>query len=113
MLVTKTFCKPGSLIYIVPTGLLVTLRYDAHGQLNRISKGFTPFGDDSGEEISAEFMSAVLSNGLIPGSIKITGGNTVIWGVFYSDVFKSVVGDGTGQHNNDWMPDGAICGKDC
>ena len=93
MLVTKTFCKPGSLIYIVPTGLLVSLRYDAHGQLNRISKGFTPFGDDSGEEISEDFRKAVVNHGMIPGSIKITGGNTVVWGVFYSDEFKTEIGD--------------------
>ena len=33
MLFTKTFCNAGSLVYIVPTGLLVTLRYDAHGTL--------------------------------------------------------------------------------
>ena len=93
MLITKTFCKAGSLIYIVPTGLLVSLRYDAHGQLNRISEGFTPFGDDSGKEIPSDFMKAVVSNGLVPGSIKITGGNTVVWGVFYSDEFKTEVGD--------------------
>lgn len=93
MLVAKTFCKAGSLVYIVPTGLLVTLRYDAHGALNRISKGFTPFGDDSGEEISEEFKKTVVSHGIIPGSIKITGGNTVIWGVFYSDTFKTAVGN--------------------
>ena len=93
MLVTKTFCKPGSLIYIVPTGLLVTLRYDAHGQLNLISKGYTPHGDELSEELPKEFLDAVLANGLVPGSIKITGGTTFIWGVFYSDVFKSSVGD--------------------
>lgn len=93
MLVTKTFCRPGSLIYIVPTGLLVTLRYDAHGKLNQITKGFSPFGDDSAEILADEFTHAVLSNGLVPGSIKITGGNTVIWGVFYSDVFKTPIGE--------------------
>lgn len=93
MLITKTFCRPGSLIYIVPTGLLVTLRYDAHGQLNRISTDFTPFGDDSGAELSADFMKAVVSQGMVPGSIKITGGNSVVWGVFYSDTFKTSVGD--------------------
>ena len=93
MLVTKTFCKAGSLVYIVPTGLLVTLRYDAHGDLNRISKGFTAFGDDSGETISDDFRKAVITHGLIPGSIKITGGGTAIWGVFYSDVFKASVGN--------------------
>lgn len=89
MLITKTFCRPGSLIYIVPTGLLVTLRYDAHGDLNRISMGFTPNGDDTGAVISDDFMKAVVAHGLIPGSIQVQGGNTSIWGVFYSDEFKA------------------------
>ena len=93
MLVAKTFCRPGSLLYIVPTGLLVTLRYDAHGQLNRISKGFTEHGDNSGEEISDKFLDAVLKNGLVPGSIKITGTTSVVWGVFYSEEFNTAVGD--------------------
>jgi len=92
MLVTKTFCKSGSLIYIVPTGLLVTLRYDAHGQLNGIFKGFSAHNTDLGEEIPEEFRLAVLQNGLVPGSIKITGTSTEIWGVFYSDEFKTSIG---------------------
>lgn len=93
MIVTKTFCRPGSFAYIVPTGLLVTLRYDAHGQLNGIFKGYSHHGEDLGEEISDDFRKAVVSNGLVPGTIKITGTNSVIWGVFYSDEFKTPVGD--------------------
>ena len=82
MLITKTFCKPGSLIYIVPTGLLVTLRYDAHGQLNLIAKGYFSHGDKIPESavISEEFMKTVLKNFLIPGSIKLTGTSSVVWG---------------------------------
>lgn len=93
MLLAKTFCRPGSLVYIVPTGLLVTLRYDAHGQLNGIFKGFTPHGEELGEELSEDFRKAVLLNGLVPGTIKITSTNSYIWGVFYSDEFKSSIGD--------------------
>lgn len=93
MLVTKTFCRPGSLIYIVPTGLLVTLQYDAHGQLNGIFKGYASHREDLGEEISSEFKDAVLQNGLVPGSIKLTGASSVVWGVFYSDEFKTSEGD--------------------
>lgn len=91
MLTTKTFCKAGSLAYIVPTGLLVTLHYDPHGKLNAISYGF----DDNNtqyKELSSEFTKAVVSNGLVPGSIKMTGGATEVWGVFYSDVFKTSKG---------------------
>ena len=67
MLVAKTFCKPGSLIYIVPTGLLVTVRYDAHGQLNGIFKGYANHGDELGEALPTEFVQTVQKNGLIPG----------------------------------------------
>ena len=95
MLLTKTFCRPGSLIYIVPTGLLVSLRYDAHGKLNMISKGFFEHGSDEIEKyaISDDFRNAVVMGGLVPGSIQVTGTNTIIWGVFYSDVFKTPEGD--------------------
>lgn len=93
MLVAKTFCKPGSLIYIVPTGLLVTVRYDAHGQLNGIFKGYANHGDELGEALPTEFVQTVQKNGLIPGSIKISGTTSVVWGVFYSDTFTAKVGD--------------------
>lgn len=92
MLVTKTFCRSGSLIYIVPTGLLVTLRYDAHGQLNGIFKGFSAHGEEHGEEISEEFRTAVIQNGLVPSTIKVTGASSMVWGVFYSDKFKTPIG---------------------
>lgn len=95
MLITKTFCKAGSLVYIVPTGLLVTLRYDAHGDLNLISKGFFAHGDPEIENaaISKEFMMAVITHGLVPSSVKFTGGTSNVWGVFYSDEFKTPMGD--------------------
>ena len=93
MLITKTFCRPGSLLYIVPTGLLVTLRYDAHGQLNGIFKGFTSHGDPTGEELPEPFLKAALASGLVPGSIKVTGTTSHVWGVFYSDKFTAAVGD--------------------
>ena len=95
MLIAKTFCKPGSLIYIVPTGLLVSLRYDAHGKLDLVARGFFEHGDASIEDtaISNDFAKAVVTAGLVPGSIKITGAPTIVWGVFYSDTFKTAVGD--------------------
>ena len=95
MLVTKTFCKPGSRIYIVPTGLIVTLEYDPHGMLNKVYSGFHSHGEESDSEISElseAFKNTIVKNGLVPGSIKITGTSTRIWGVFYSDVFKCPYG---------------------
>lgn len=93
MLITKTFCRPGSTVYIVPTGLLVTLRYDAHGQLNGIFKGFAEDRGNPGEELPDDFLKAVVNKGLVPGAIKITSTSTIIWGAFYSDEFKSSFGD--------------------
>ena len=94
MLITKTFCKAGSLVYIVPTGLLVTLRYDAHGKLGKVYKGFHTHEEDidSGEEISDKFVNTIFQNCMVPGSIKITGTTTSVWGVFYSDDFKASYG---------------------
>ena len=74
MLITKTFCRPGSLIYIVPTGLLVSLRYYAHGSLNLVAKGFFTHGDAAIEDaaISDDFRKAIVKAGLVPGSVKFT-----------------------------------------
>ena len=94
MLITKTFCKAGSLVYIVPTGLLVTLRYDAHGKLGKVFKGFHTHEEDVNpdEEISDKFVNTIFQNCMVPGSIKITGTTTSVWGVFYSDDFKTSYG---------------------
>ena len=49
MLFTKTVCTPGSLAYIVPMGLLATLRYDVHGILHKVYQGIN-VKTDLGEE---------------------------------------------------------------
>lgn len=84
MLVTKTFCRAGSLVYIVPTGLLVTLHYNVHGTLDSITKGF-----DGTEELGEEFIQAVAKKCIIPYTISLKGGNTTIWGVIYSAEFTN------------------------
>lgn len=110
MLITKTFCKSGSLIYIVPTGLLVTLQYDAHGKLNKIYKGYAPHGEIDLEETPDEFVKAVKNYSLVPSSIQLTGTTTAIWGVFYSDEFKSPIG-GVPSCEYDRIIDDIISGK--
>jgi len=80
MLITKTFCTAGSLVYIVPTGLLVTLHYDAHGMLNKVYQGF-----EDKTDLGEDFMKALVRQGLVPNTIKLHGGTTDIWGVFYSN----------------------------
>lgn len=87
MLITKTFCNAGSLVYIVPTGLLVTLHYDAHGMLHKVYQGF-----EEKTDLGEDFLKAVVKQGLVPNSIKLHGGSTDIWGVFYSNEIKSPEG---------------------
>lgn len=71
-------------MYIVPTGLLVTLHYNVHGTLDSITKGF-----DGTEELGEEFIESAAKSGIVPYSIKLTGGNTTIWGVIHSDKFTA------------------------
>ena len=80
MLFTKTVCNAGSLVYIVPTGLLVTLRYDAHGMLSKAYSGI-----NLKEDLGEDFLKALVRQGLVPNSIKLHGGTTDIQGVFYSN----------------------------
>lgn len=87
MLFTKTVCNAGSLVYIVPTGLLVTLRYDAHGVLNKAYSGI-----NSKEDLGEDFLKAIVRQGLVPGSIKLHGGTTDIQGVFYSNQISAKEG---------------------
>jgi hypothetical protein len=84
MLVSKTFCSAGSLMYLVPTGLLVTLHYDARGNLTKIYQGF-----EDKIDLGEDFMKSVSKMGLVPRTIRITGGITDIWGVFYSNKITS------------------------
>jgi len=87
MLFTKTVCSAGSLVYIVPTGLLVTLRYDAHGILYKVYQGINVL-----EELPEDFLKTIVRMGLVPNSIKLHGGTTDISGVFYSNTIKSKEG---------------------
>lgn len=84
MLFTKTVCNAGSLVYIVPTGLLVTLRYDAHGMIFKAYQGFI-----DKEDLGESFVKSVVKQGLVPSSIKLHGGTTDIQGVFYSNEIKA------------------------
>lgn len=79
MLASKTVCSAGSLVHIVPTGLLVTLHYDTRGNLMKIYQGFTDKVD-----LGEEFLKTVVKLGILPRGIKITGGVTDVWGVFQS-----------------------------
>ena len=97
---TKTVCGAGSIVYIVPTGLLVTLHYDAHGVLNKIFSGFTELQD-----LGEDFLKTVVKEGLVPGAIKLHGGTTDIWGVFYSDSFSCEDGILPGCEFDSWIED--------
>ena len=87
MLFTKTVCSAGSLVYIVPTGLLVTLRYDVQGVLSKVYQGI-----NVKEDLGEDFLKCIVRMGLVPNSIKLHGGTTDVWGVFYSNEFKATDG---------------------
>lgn len=87
MLLAKTVCPAGSLIYIVPTGLQVTVHYDARGNLMKVYQGF-----ENKIDLGEDFMKALVRMHLIPSGIRMTGGITDFWGVFYSDKFTSECG---------------------
>lgn len=88
MLFTKTLCKAGALVFIVPSGLLVTLRYDAHGMLSKVYEGITDKTD-----LGESFLRALVRQGLVPSSIRLHGGTTDIQGVFYSNEVKAAEGE--------------------
>lgn len=87
MLFTKTVCNAGSLVYVVPTGLLVTLHYDAHGVLSKVYQGI-----NEKEELGQDFLKGIVRQGLVPSTIRLHGGATDIQGVFYSRDINSVSG---------------------
>ncbi len=87
MLISKTFCPAGSLAYIVPTGLQVTLHYDARGILTNVFEGF-----GTEKDMGEDFMKSLVKMGLIPNAVKLTGGSTEIWGAFYSKKFTAPLG---------------------
>lgn len=87
MLFTKTLCKAGALVYIVPSGLLVTLRYDAHGVLSKVYEGVTDKTD-----LGESFLKSLVRQGLVPATIRLHGGSTDIQGVFYSNEVKAPEG---------------------
>lgn len=80
MLISKTVCQAGSLAYIVPIGLQLTLHYDIRGNLTNVYQGF-----GKQNMVDADFMQHLVRYSLIPNSIKLIGGSTDIWGVFCSD----------------------------
>lgn len=88
MLFTKTLCKAGALVFIVPNGLLVTLRYDVHGMLSKVYEGVTDKTD-----LGEDFLKALVRQGRVPNAIKLHGGTTDIQGVFYSNEIKSLEGE--------------------
>ena len=87
MLISKTVCPAGSLAYIVPTGLQLTLHYDARGSLMNVYLGY-----DKKTDLGQDFLKELVKLRLIPNAIKLTGGITDIWGVIYSDKISSSIG---------------------
>lgn len=78
MLTTKTVCRPGSFIEVVPAGLLATLRYNQNGLLESISFGYS----DSARTADNRELEQLAR--FAPNTINLRGGTTWVQGVFYS-----------------------------
>lgn len=92
---TKTFCKPNSVVTIVPSGLQIVLQYSEHGLLQQVRIGFKPNLDPMYNEIGLKFDQDSLLNkikGLVPNQITANGGTTWVFGVCYSDKIPMVEG---------------------
>ena len=69
--------QPGDFLTLVPFGLPVTLKYNENGVIDQVYQGY-----DLTTDITAKIAHVI--NQLIPNTIKITGGTTWIYGVFYT-----------------------------
>ncbi len=87
MFATKTVCRPGAYIELVPAGLLVTLQYNRNGLIEKIT-----LKSESGqlEELNKQLFTDLAM--LIPNTIALTGGTTWVEGVFYSDEIPFTAG---------------------
>lgn len=81
MLFTKTICKPGAYVAIVPVGLQATLQYNKDGLLESISNGYD---DIHKTYFSKAAFDDVIKRNLVPIKVPIKGGTTWVQGVFYS-----------------------------
>jgi len=79
MLTTKTVCRPGAFVEVVPDGLLATLRYNQNGLLESIS-----FGYQEDSYIANKDELKHLSQ-FAPNTISLVGGTTWVEGVLYSE----------------------------
>ena len=79
MFTTKTVCRPGAFIEVVPAGLLATIRYNQHGILDEIRLGYE---DDA--QLANPLELKHLSQ-FVPNTIPISGGTTWVKGAFYSE----------------------------
>lgn len=77
---TKTICTPGTPITVVPEGLLAVLKYNSNGQLEGVQLGYDPINF---QLVSAEVLSSIKSNCIVPLTINITGATSYVYGLFY------------------------------
>ena len=76
----RNLLRPGSSVYPIPIGTLMTLQYNVEGNLERVYLGI---GDDV-DDRTKEIMSFMIQNQTVPAHLKIAGGTTIVLGVLYS-----------------------------
>lgn len=87
---TKTFCKPSSVISVVPAGLPLKLQYDQNGLLQTFRIGFDVSLNpliDTDCVLDDKKHKAVFDKvkGFVPNVISSKGGSTWVFGVLYTD----------------------------
>lgn len=91
----KTFCKPNSVLSVVPAGLPVKLQYNQNGVLMSFKIGFTrdlaPDYVEPGLKFDHDELLKKIK-GFVPNMISTRGGTTWIYGIFYSDVVPMTEG---------------------
>lgn len=88
---TKTFCKPGSCVSIVPAGLPVKLQYNEFGLLQTFRLGFSTDLDPMYESLEPANKAEILDRmkKFVPNSVTAKGGTTWVYGVFYSNTIPT------------------------
>lgn len=84
----KDALRPGQFVTLVPVGLPVTLQYNKKGILEKI---YRDYGEDR-VDITSTLFDTVFHNKMVPTSITVKDGDTMVEGVFYQNKFYC--GDG-------------------
>ena len=79
----KNALRPGQFVTMVPVGRPVTLQDNKKGILEKIHEGY---GEDR-VDITSTLFDTVFHSKMVPTSITVKDGDTMVEGVFYQNKF--------------------------